>query len=55
MDQDTMTARDHMAMAALNGILANEGRMAWHAVVPVAYKIADAMMEARTKPDDKTS
>ena len=48
---DGMTLRDYFAAKAMQGLLrdsnANDGL--WHIQVLFAYKVADAMMEARKK------
>lgn len=45
------TMRDRFAIAALTGLLANEGMYSehWHTYSKHAYALADAMMEARKK------
>jgi len=49
MQVHTETMRDRFAMAALTGLLANEGMYSehWHTYSKHAYALADAMMEAR--------
>lgn len=45
------TMRDRFAMAALTGLLANEGMYSehWHTYSKHAYALANAMIEARKK------
>ena len=42
-----MSLRDYFAAAALQGILTANPPLSPHAIVDVAYKYADLMMEAR--------
>lgn len=55
-DERGMTIRDYFAAQALNGFLAANARFAdndspdSHAFAVAAYRVADAMIEARSKP-----
>ena len=50
MTEDQKTLRDEFAMAALPSLASrHRADVAWAEIAPTAYKIADAMMEARKK------
>lgn len=46
-----MSLRDHFAGQALNGLMSQEGSISQRpgAVAKIAYELADAMMEERSK------
>ncbi len=46
--------RDHFAGLAMQGIEAHEPMMPFDSVASMAYKIADAMIRARTNPRGET-